>query len=568
MSEKTPKRGIDIEKMEAELSAKGTSWFLGIGINQYQHDFPNLNNAKKDVADILSILKERYEIDRELLLFDDQATRDNIVDQLQILDDKSEDGDKIIIYYAGHGYLDGKERGYWIPHDAEMNRVATFLRNSTIREILSGFAAKHTLIISDSCFSGSLLTRDIGNMQAAFEDLERDRSRWVFSSGRQSEPVADGRAGENSPFAANIIRELDRNSAPFLNAGLLFDKVMKLTRFNYHQLPQSGPLFGSGHEGGQYIFRLKVNESSHWEEAKRSNSIKSYSDYLENFPKGEHAKTALKAITRLEDQKEWESAKDIDKIYAYAKYLRSFPQPIYNKEAKERIETLEKTAEKQTVENEQSLSASSQNPSSAPQRSLPQDPTSNSKAFFKAGFFKQPLYFGLLVLVLGISWTGGFALMGDGLRWFKVADHLLPGAAFLILPTFIFLHLEYKRLKTNDSLLAIAIGAVTLAIVNFLLNQFFEKSDFVGGFAFLVASLAMSFFFSYRIKKAYPDQTVAWVKVAILWGVIWNSSMLISLFFQSEILSLVSGLIAALLFTITFRDHLGFSVAEDSELSS
>ena len=99
-------------------------------------------------------------------------------------------------------------------------------------------------------------------------------------------------------------------------------------------------------------------------------------------------------------------------------------------------------------------------------------------------------------------------------------------------------------------------------------HQFFEKNAFVGGFAFLVASLAMSFFFSYRIKKAYPDQTVAWVKVAILWGVIWNSSILISLFFKSEILSLVSGLIAALLFTITFRDHLGFSVAEDSELSS
>lgn len=518
MSEKTPKRGIDIEKMEAELSAKGISWFLGIGINLYQYDFPNLNNAKKDVEDILSILKERYQIDRELLLFDDEATRDNIVDQLQILDDKSKDGDKIIIYYAGHGYLDDKERGYWIPHDAEINRVASYIRNSTIREILSGFAAKHTLIISDSCFSGSLLTRDIGNMQAAFEDLERDRSRWVFSSGRQSEPVADGKAGENSPFAANIIRELDRNTAPYLNAGLLFDKVMKLTRFNYQQLPQSGPLYGSGHEGGQYIFHLKVSADSAWNDARRLNTLKSYSDYLANFPKGDHAKDALQAITRLEDQKEWENAKGIDKIYAYAKYLQSFPNPVYAVEAKARMEELEKGSESKSKSKvpkseKKSIVASETAPTSITEKSKRNLIGSTTGLIFTT-------------IILGICWTLGLLVVGDEISGVRLRTDFVSGAFVVILPTLIFLNIQYRKLKIMDTVWAILFGIAVFYIITFVISSFFtlggdhwSTNEAMPLFSLIFA--AVPFFMVYRIQKAYSPVKLPYLLVGLGWGLIW-----------------------------------------------
>lgn len=50
---------------------------------------------------------------------------------------------------------------------------------------------------------------------------------------------ADGAPGKNSPFAASIINVLSRNQDAGLNAGLLFDQVLKLTHFNYEQVPQS-----------------------------------------------------------------------------------------------------------------------------------------------------------------------------------------------------------------------------------------------------------------------------------------------------------------------------------------
>ncbi|NIQ12704.1 MAG: hypothetical protein GWO23_24990, partial [Gammaproteobacteria bacterium] len=49
--------------------------------------------------------------------------------------------------------------GYWVPVDAKGHDHTTYLRNSTIRDelMLISSRARHTLLISDSCFSGSLL---------------------------------------------------------------------------------------------------------------------------------------------------------------------------------------------------------------------------------------------------------------------------------------------------------------------------------------------------------------------------------------------------------------------------
>ena len=65
------------------------SWFFGIGINSYPDPIKNLQNARKDVEDILSVLEENYEIDESLLLFNEAATRGAIIDNLQRLDEET-----------------------------------------------------------------------------------------------------------------------------------------------------------------------------------------------------------------------------------------------------------------------------------------------------------------------------------------------------------------------------------------------------------------------------------------------------------------------------------------------
>ena len=256
----TDTRGAGFSPEEEGHLPSGRPWFFGIGINEYQH-FSKLQNACKDVRDVLQLLRERYEVYQSITLFDEAATRSAIIDQLYAFQEQLNEDDRLIIYYSGHGFLDSQGRGYWLPADAVARKASSFIRSSTLRECIEDIKARHVLLISDSCFSGALLTRNAGYAQAAMEEMERSRSRWVITSGRQREEVADGPPGGNSPFTGSILKVLRNNQDPLLNANLLFDKVTKLTRFNYRQMPQSAPLFGAGHEGGQYVFHLRGNRS-------------------------------------------------------------------------------------------------------------------------------------------------------------------------------------------------------------------------------------------------------------------------------------------------------------------
>lgn len=246
-------------KKEEEKTPSGSSWFLGIGIDEYL-EFSSLNNAVRDVQSIAGLLQENYDLsqDKTIFLFNREATREKIIISLDWLVKRVQFNDKVLIYYSGHGYLEKQtQKGFWIPYDAQQDNKAQYIRNSTIRDYMDDLPARHNLLISDSCFSGSLLVRGTTRSSDMFNELDSRPSRWVLCSGREQEEVADGVPGANSPFASAILEVLGRNDQAVINISKLADQVMEITRSNYHQLPEGGPLFGTGHKGGQYVFRKK-----------------------------------------------------------------------------------------------------------------------------------------------------------------------------------------------------------------------------------------------------------------------------------------------------------------------
>ena len=250
-----------IEKIQPASShlPKGKKVMFGIGINAYRStSWPQLNNAVRDVEGVANLLLKQYDFDKADLLRNNEATADKIEEALYRLTDSTVLGehDSLLIYYSGHGHLDKNERGYWVPVDAEKDRISTYIPNSRIRELISDIKCRHILLISDACFSGSLFVRGVRGAQAdeVAEEYEKRISRWAFCSGRHDEVVSDGPAGQHSPFTMAILQELGLNTSKKLNIARLADKVIEITRSNYRQMPEANPIQDAGHRGGQFVF--------------------------------------------------------------------------------------------------------------------------------------------------------------------------------------------------------------------------------------------------------------------------------------------------------------------------
>ncbi|MEM7105305.1 MAG: caspase family protein [Bacteroidota bacterium] len=344
---KNKRGGLDLNPKSNREYTSGTSWFLGIGINEYL-EMRNLNNAVKDVTDISELLMEKYGLKEEhtFVLTNQDADEKNILSRLMHLADNAGENDKVIIYYSGHGLVDKYGFGYWLPYNAEKDNPHNNIANEIIHKWIKAIKAKHILLIADSCYSGSLLQEGVTRAtDRAVNELEAIQSRWALCSGRGDEEVYDGKPGGNSPFTESILSVLKNNIANAINISKLFDQVMAQTRDKFEQLPQGRPLANVGHKGGQYIFRPKTEDDKDlWIKALEEGNLEAFKYYLNVFPEGKYADKASAKVYDIEDEQAWQDAITEDVPGAYYVYIRNFKEGKYIDQAKEAINRLQPQA--------------------------------------------------------------------------------------------------------------------------------------------------------------------------------------------------------------------------------
>ena len=243
---------------------------LIIGNNNYKDlsgQWKPLNTAASDAKSVAKLLKTEYGFNDINVLLD--ANRSDVLKALTTLEEKTGQDDSVLVYYAGHGYLDDtSSRGYWIPVDANSSDPSTYLRNSTIRDEMSIISskAKHTLLISDSCFSGSLLRR--GGSPAVpsntpsqyYKKVANKKSVQIMAAGGIEYVDDDYRKSGHSPFTYFLLNELKHNDKQLITASEVSSNVVKAVANNVSQLPESGVLQGAGDELGEFIFvRVKLD---------------------------------------------------------------------------------------------------------------------------------------------------------------------------------------------------------------------------------------------------------------------------------------------------------------------
>src|SRR6185436_1916770 len=105
-----------------------------IGNQVYKH-LPKLSTPATDARAVADLLRTEYGFQNIRLLVD--ASRAQMV---RALDDVRRDlgeEDNLLIYYAGHGWLDREaDRGYWLGVDAETDTRANWLSNADITDTL------------------------------------------------------------------------------------------------------------------------------------------------------------------------------------------------------------------------------------------------------------------------------------------------------------------------------------------------------------------------------------------------------------------------------------------------
>jgi len=117
--------------------------------------------------------------------------------------------------------------------------------------------ARHVLLISDSCYSGTLfgqsraIPQAIGNKY--YVNLYNEKSRWGMTSGNKT-PVSDVGSDGHSVFAYQLLKELRKNEKPYISIQELCTRIAPIVSNNSEQTPLCRPIRNTGDQGGEFVF--------------------------------------------------------------------------------------------------------------------------------------------------------------------------------------------------------------------------------------------------------------------------------------------------------------------------
>ncbi len=205
----------------------GRQYAVIIGIDKYD-EWPSLNGAAAEAKTVRRVLAERYFIDEFIELYDRDATAAGIRRLfVDVLPRKVGLKDSLLVFYAGHGYLDESKTGFWIASDGDKDIYSQrgWIPNAQLRNYIAGLKVQRVLLIADACFSGDFLnvTRGAGPTVDSeyFRKALRLTARQVLTSGA-SETVPD-----ESEFGRQLVSLLERNTDSVLDPFTMFDRIRR-----------------------------------------------------------------------------------------------------------------------------------------------------------------------------------------------------------------------------------------------------------------------------------------------------------------------------------------------------
>jgi len=190
---------------------------LVIGNDHYRQWTP-LSTAVADAEAVSKILQDRYGF-RVTVLKD--ADRKQILKTLNDYRKTLSDQDHLLVYYAGHGFLEPEiDRGYWIPVEGDLFDNTDWIEFPAVTDLLELIPARQILVVADSCFSGKLTRSAMGRVNPDADEQAREsllktmaqkKIRATLTSGG-AKPVLDEGGAGHSIFATAMLGVLTENN--------------------------------------------------------------------------------------------------------------------------------------------------------------------------------------------------------------------------------------------------------------------------------------------------------------------------------------------------------------------
>ncbi len=253
-----PKERVEsVDLGDINLSEEDSKYYaLIISVSDYQDKkIKKLEHPPKDATKVKNVLEKYYTFEPTHVVQLQNPTRAQIITELDKLSRSVTEADNLLIFYAGHGYWDETlQQGYWLPADAQADFRANWFANSELGNYIKGIKSKHTLLVTDACFSGSIFENTRSAFDSApqhIQNLYERGSRKAMTSGMKEE------VPDKSIFLEYLVKGLEANSKKYLTAGELFNYLIEPVLSNTSNAPQFGVIRNTKHEGGDFIFIKK-----------------------------------------------------------------------------------------------------------------------------------------------------------------------------------------------------------------------------------------------------------------------------------------------------------------------
>jgi hypothetical protein len=257
----------NILSLAGDNNTYGNYYALVIGIDNYAD--PDINKLKIPLRDadlFYNVITTRYIFEKNNVKFLKDPTLAEIADALDSFAKKVGTSDNFLIFYEGHGYWDdATEKGFWLPSDAKGTgymflpsdetdgKKFGWLSNKMLINDLLKINTKHTLLVTSSCFGGSVFsvkTVDKGPA-VAINRLNELPGKKAITAGMLSNNNGQ------SNFLKYLLDNLEKNSEKYLPSEKLFINALRSASGNGNVIPRFGEITNSGDGGGDFIFILK-----------------------------------------------------------------------------------------------------------------------------------------------------------------------------------------------------------------------------------------------------------------------------------------------------------------------